>query len=75
MIIPVVNLRSLFNLKHGPLDEETVPVMAGVLSGVPSSIQRYASLKILSSRSDSVNGSGRRFIEGFTRVEDDLYSA
>jgi len=79
MIIPIVNLRSLFNLKCRPHDEETRTIVVNVgsrtIGCTVDSVLRVMRVPedTIQPAPDSVNGSGRRFIEGFTRVEDDLF--
>lgn len=79
MIIPIVNLRSLFNLKRKPHDEETRTIVVNVgsrtIGCTVDSVLRVMRVPedTIQPAPDSVNGSGRRFIEGFTRVEDDLF--
>ena len=79
MIIPIVNLRSLFNLKRRPHDDETRTIVVNVgsrtIGCTVDSVLRVMRVPAdtIQPAPDSVNGSGRRFIEGFTRVEDDLF--
>ena len=79
MIIPIVNLRSLFNLKRRPHDEETRTIVVNVgsrtIGCTVDSVLRVMRVPAdtIQPAPDSENGSGRRFIEGFTRVEDDLF--
>ncbi len=79
MIIPIINLRSLFNLKRRPHDEETRTIVVNIgsrtIGCTVDSVLRVMRVPedTIQPAPDSVNGSGRRFIEGFTRVEDDLF--
>ena len=79
MIIPIINLRSLFNLKRRPHDDETRTVVVNVgsrtIGCTVDSVLRVMRVPAdtIQPAPDSVNGTGRRFIEGFTRVEDDLF--
>ena len=79
MIIPIVNLRSLFNLTSRPHDEETRIIVVNVgsrtIGCTVDSVLRVMRVpeETIQPAPDSVNGSGRRFIEGFTRVEDELF--
>ena len=79
MIIPIVNLRSLFNLKRRPHDDETRTIVVNIgtrtIGCTVDSVLRVMRVPedTIQPAPDSVNGSGRRFIEGFTRVEDDLF--
>ena len=72
MIIPIVNLRSLFNLTSRPHDEETRIIVVNVgsrtIGCTVDSVLRVMRVpeETIQPAPDSVNGSGRRFIEGFT---------
>ena len=79
MIIPIVDLRSLFNLKRRPHDDDTRTIVVNVgsrtIGCTVDSVLRVMRVPAdtIQPAPDSVYGSGRRFIEGFTRVEDDLF--
>jgi purine-binding chemotaxis protein CheW len=79
MIIPIINLRSLFSLKRKPYDEETRTIVVNVgtrtIGCTVDSVLRVMRVPAdnIQPAPDSVNGTGRRFIEGFTRVEEELF--
>mgnify|MGYP001580875135 FL=1 len=79
MIIPIINLRSLFSLNRKPYDEDTRTIVVNVgtrtIGCTVDSVLRVMRVPAdnIQPAPDSVNGTGRRFIEGFTRVEEELF--
>jgi purine-binding chemotaxis protein CheW len=79
MIIPIINLRSLFSLNRKPYDEDTRTIVVNVgtrtIGCTVDSVLRVMRVPAdnIQPAPDSVNGTGRRFIAGFTRVEEELF--
>jgi purine-binding chemotaxis protein CheW len=79
MIIPIINLRSLFSLKRKPYDENTRTIVVNVgtrtIGCTVDSVLRVMRVPAanIQPAPDSVNGTGRRFIAGFTRVDEELF--
>ena len=79
MIIPIINLRSLFSLKRKPYDENTRTIVVSVgtrtIGCTVDSVLRVMRVPAanIQPAPDSVNGTGRRFIAGFTRVDEELF--
>jgi purine-binding chemotaxis protein CheW len=79
MIIPIINLRSLFSLNRKPYDEDTRTIVVNVgtrtIGCTVDSVLRVMRVPAdnIQPAPDSVNGTGRRFIAGFTRIEEELF--
>lgn len=78
-IIPIINLRTLFKLDRKENDAETRTIVVnvgqrtvGCTVDAVSRVMRVASEQ-LQPAPDSVSSTGRRFIEGFARVGDELF--
>lgn len=78
-IIPIVSLRILFGLEPRPTDAETRTIVVnvgrrtiGCSVDAVSRVMRIAPDQIQAAP-DAVVGSGRRYIDGFARVGDDLF--
>jgi len=78
-IIPIVNLRLLFGLEPKSADTETRTVVVnvgprtiGCTVDSVSRVMRVAADQIQEAP-EGVVGSGRRYVEGFARVADDLF--
>ena len=79
IIIPIINLRSLFSLNRKPYDEDTRTIVVNVgtrtIGCTVDSVLRVMRVPAdnIQPAPDAVNGTGRRFIAGFTRVEEELF--
>lgn len=78
-IIPIINLRALFKLDRKTNDAETRTIVVNVGSrtigctvDAVSRVMRVAPEQIQPAP-DSVSSTGRRFIEGFARVGEELF--
>ena len=78
-IIPIINLRALFKLDRKTNDAETRTIVVNVGSrtigctvDAVSRVMRVAPEQIQPAP-DSVSSAGRRFIEGFARVGEELF--
>ncbi len=78
-IIPIINLRALFNLDRKTNDAETRTIVVnvgartiGCTVDAVSRVMRVAPEQIQPAP-DSISTTGRRFIEGFARVGEELF--
>jgi len=78
-IIPIINLRALFGLEFREVDAETRTVVVNVGSRTMgcnvdsvSRVMRVSADQIQASP-DTIMASGRRYIDGFARVGDELF--
>jgi purine-binding chemotaxis protein CheW len=78
-IIPIINLRVLFGLEGRDVDAETRTIVVNVGQrtmgcnvDAVSRVMRVAADQIQAAP-DTIMASGRRYIDGFARVADDLF--